>query len=77
MTELICHFGKHQGTPISEISSGYLRWVIANIDPVPLKKYQVDDNGRQLPKVEVKAMEERMRAFIFAAEDELANRDTT
>jgi len=63
-------FGKHEGKELSEVPSGYLRWMVDNFDPVPLPK---DTKGMSLE--EVKAMEDRMRTFLFAAEDELHERD--
>ena len=74
-SDLICHFGKHEGEDLVDIPSGYLRWAIKNIDPVPLPKYRKDADGNPLSKEEVKEMEDNMRTFLFAAEDELARRE--
>lgn len=63
-------FGKHEGKELSEIPGGYLRWMVDNIDPVPLPK---DTQGKSVE--EVKAMTERMRDFISEAETELQNRE--
>lgn len=63
-------FGKHNGKDLSEVPSGYLRWMVENIDPKPLPK---DKAGKSLE--EVAAMEDRMRNFLSAAEDELAERE--
>ena len=74
-SDLICHFGKHEGEDLVDIPSGYLKWAIKTIDPVPLPKYQKDPDGNQLSVEEVKKMEDDMRTFLFAAEDELARRE--
>lgn len=63
-------FGKHDGKDLSEVPAGYLRWMVANFDPVPLPK---DTRGMTLE--EVKAMEDRMRTFLSTAKDELLNRE--
>jgi len=63
-------FGKHEGKMLSEAPAGYLRWMVENFDPVPLPK-----DTRGLTIEEVKAMEDRMRDFLRAAEDELKQRD--
>ena len=73
--ELVCHFGKHDGEAMSDIPSGYLRWAVKTIDPVPLPKYQKNDDGSQKTVEEVNEMERAMKAFLFAAEDELHRRD--
>lgn len=73
--DLMCHFGKHKGVKLEDIPSGYLRWAVKTIDPVPLPKYQKDEAGEQLSAEEVKKMEEDMRTFLFAAEDELDRRE--
>lgn len=65
-------FGKHKDKELSEVPSGYLRWMIDNFDPVPLPK---DTKGMSVE--EVRAMEDRMRTFLSTAEDELLNRDQT
>lgn len=70
--ETVFWFGKHKEKELSEVPSGYLRWMIDNFDPVPLPK---DTRGLSLE--EVKAMEDRMRTFLSTAEDELLNRDQT
>jgi len=72
-----CHFGKHSGKDLSEIPSGYLKWAVETIDPVPLPKYRFDDDGKPLSVEDVKQMEYRMRDFLSAAEDELLNREPT
>ena len=78
MSETVCHFGKHKGAAMRDIPSGYLQWVIDTIDPVPSPKYCFEEDGvTPLSAEQVKAMEERMRAFISAAEDELVDRETT
>ena len=73
--DLICHFGKHEGEKLEDLPSGYLRWAIKTIDPVPLPKYRKDADGNPLSADEVKAMEDNMRTFLFAAEDELDRRE--
>jgi len=77
MTELICHFGKYKDKPLSDIPAGYLRWCVENINPVPEPKYRFDDDGKPLSPSAVEAMEENMRGFLNAAEDELLERDET
>ena len=72
------HFGKHKGQELSEIPSGYLRFCVEKIDPVPLPKYRFKEDGiTPLSIEEVNNMEEKMRSFLSAAEDELLNRDQT
>lgn len=73
--ETICHFGKHEGDRMGDIPSGYLRWAVKTIDPVPLPKYQKNEDGTQKTVEEVKAMEEAMRNFLSEAESELARRE--
>ncbi len=73
--ELVCHFGKHQGTKMSEIPTGYLRWAVAKIDPVPLPQYRKDEDGNQLSVEAVQEMERKMREFLKAAEIEIAERE--
>ena len=74
--DLICHFGKHKGKPMSELSTGYLRWAVKTIDPMPSPKYRVNEDGSAMSVEEVKAMEERMRTFLYAAEDAIHDRET-
>lgn len=70
------HFGKHKGQEISEIPSGYLRWVVNKMDPVLLPQYRFKEDGvTPLTIEEVKEREVNNRAFISAAEDELLNRE--
>lgn len=73
--EMICHFGKHEGERMGEIPSGYLRWATKTIDPVPLPKYQKNDDGTQKTVEEVNEMEQAMRTFLSAATDELKRRE--
>ena len=63
-------FGKHEGKELSETPAGYLRWMVENIDPKPL-----DRDTRGMSEEEIAAMEDRMRNFISAAEDDLAARE--
>jgi len=42
---------------------------------VPEQKYRKDADGNPLSAEEVKEMEEKMRTFLFAAEDELERRE--
>ena len=74
-SDLICHFGKHEGENLVDIPSGYLKWAIKNIDPVPLPKYRKDVDGNPLSDEEVKEMESNMRIFLSEAQDELDRRD--
>jgi len=71
---MICHFGKHEGERMGDIPSGYLKWAVENIDPVPLPKYRLNEDGSKKTIEEVKQMEEDMRSFLSAAEDELKRR---
>lgn len=73
--EMICHFGKHEGERMGEIPSGYLRWAIENIDPVPLPKYRKNEDGTSKSIEEVNQMEADMRSFLSEAEDELKRRE--
>ncbi len=75
MSELVCHFGKHEGTPMGEIPSGYLRWAVKTIDPMPLPKYQKNEDGTQKTVEEVQAMKHAMSEFLKAAEIEIGQRD--
>ena len=68
--ETVFWFGKHKDKDLSETPAGYLRWMVANFDPVPLPK---DTKGMTLESV--KAMEDRMRDFLSAAEDEVNSRE--
>jgi hypothetical protein len=70
VSETEAWFGKHKGKELSEIPGGYLRWMVENFDPKPMPK-----DTRGMTREEVKAMEDRMRTFISAAEDELKNRE--
>lgn len=72
--EKTIYFGKHKGVHLSQAPSGYLQWAVNNIDPVPLPKYRFHEDGTPMTIEEVKAMEERMRNFISAIEDELQER---
>jgi len=74
-SDLICHFGKHEGEDLVDIPSGYLKWALKTIDPVPLPKYRKDADGKPLSNEEVKEMEDNMRTFLSAAEDELERRE--
>lgn len=67
--ETVFWFGKHKDKDLSEAPAGYLRWMVENFDPVPLPK---DTQGMSIE--EVKAMEDRMRNFLSAAEDEIKER---
>jgi len=73
--ELVCHFGKHEGTALSDIPTGYLRWCVAKIDPVPLMQYRKNEDGTMKSIEEVKKMETDMREFLKAAEIEIGKRE--
>ena len=68
--ETVFWFGKHKGKDLSEVPGGYLRWMVENLDPKPLPK-----DTRGMSREEVRAMEDRMRDFLSAAEDELKDRE--
>ena len=72
-----CHFGKHKGKELSDIPQGYLNWAVNNInDPRPAAKYQFQEDGKTpLTTAEVDLLEQQMRDFLSAAEDELLNRN--
>lgn len=63
-------FGKHQDTELSDIPSGYLRWMVEKMDPEPLNPERLTTKQRTFAR-------EQIRDLIFAAEDELAERDET
>lgn len=74
MSETVVWFGKNKGKEIAEISSGYLRWMVEKMDPVPIPKYQFHEDGRPMTREEVEALTERYRNIIDAASDELVER---
>lgn len=73
--ELICHFGKHEGERMGEIPTGYLRWAVKTIDPMPLPKYQKNEDGTQKTVEEVNEMKRAMSEFLKAAEVEIGKRE--
>jgi len=73
--EMICHFGKHEGVAMGEIPTGYLRWAVKTIDPMPLPQYRKNEDGSPKTAEEVKAMETAMREFLNEAEREIARRE--
>jgi len=73
--ELICHFGKHEGERMGEIPTGYLRWAVKTIDPMPLPKYQKNEDGTQKTVEEVTEMKRAMSEFLKAAEVEIGKRE--
>lgn len=81
MSETTFFFGKYgpkdgdPGKDLSEVPSGYLRWMVENMDPLPLPKYRFYANGKPWTAEETKKQEDRMRNFLSAAEDELNGRD--
>lgn len=62
-------FGRHKGKELREIPSGYLRWMVENFDPKPVRK-----DTRGLTRKEIQAMEDRMRNLIRSAAKELNRR---
>lgn len=70
MTTEKAWFGTHKGKELSEIPSGYLRWLIENMDPVPFWKDVVGKSAE-----EAQALEDRMRNFLLAASKELTKQD--
>lgn len=76
MSELVCHFGKHEGVDMGNIPTGYLRWATENIkDPKPLPQYQKNEDGSQKSVEEVTQMTQDMATFLAAANVELKRRD--
>lgn len=71
MSETKFWFGKHQGKELSEVPGGYLRWMVNKMDPTLRPEDRVGKTAE-----EIKVMTDRMRDFIFAAEDELHKRET-
>ncbi len=63
-------FGVHNGKELSEAPGGYLRWMVSKMDPAVRRQ---DREGKTAEQIT--AMQDRMRDFIFAAEDELHNRE--
>ena len=70
MSDSKAWFGKHKGVELTEIPTGYLRWMVDNFDPKPLPK---DTKGMSME--EVTAMESRMVDFLKAAKIEIGERD--
>lgn len=75
MSELVCHFGKHKGKPLSEIPTGYLRWCVEKIDPVPMPKYRFNEDNSPMTVEQVKEVERKNREFLHAAELLIAERE--
>ena len=74
MTETKLWFGKNAGKEIRDVSTGYLKWMVEKIDPVPLPKYQFNEDGTHMTLEQVEALTERFRCIIDAASEELAER---
>ena len=74
-TDTLVYFGKHNGKQLRDVPGGYLRWMVDNLDPVPLPKYRFHEDGKAMTIEEVDAMTVRMRNFISQAEDEILSRD--
>lgn len=73
-SETTAWFGKHKGKDLSEIPTGYLVWMVENMDPTLLPKYRFHEDKTPMTREEVDAAEERMRNFISAGEDEIERR---
>lgn len=73
-SETVAWFGKHKGKDLTEIPSGYLVWMVENMDPRLPAKFQKHEDGTPMTSEEVDAAEDRMRNFISAAEDEIERR---
>ncbi len=73
-SETVAWFGKHKGKDLSEMPSGYLRWMVESMTPRLDPKYRFHEDGRPMTEEEVDALEVRTRNFIYAAEDELVRR---
>lgn len=71
MSDTTVWFGKHRGDDLHDIPSGYLRWLVNKMDPTLRPE---DRQGKTTEQI--KAMTDRMRDLIFAAEDELHKRET-
>jgi len=65
-------FGKHSGTELTEIPSGYLRWLVENFEPTPREE---DVHG--MTSDQIKFITEQRRDLIAASEDELLDREQT
>ena len=54
-----------------------MKWCVEKItDPRPSPKYQFQEDGKTpLTEEDVDVLEEKMRAFLSAAENELLNRE--
>lgn len=74
MSDIITHFGKHKGSKITEVPTGYLQWVIAKMDPVLLPQYRFKEDKTPMTVEEVSAAEIANREFIRAAQDEIERR---
>ena len=83
MSETTFYFGKYgpkdgePGKDLSEVPSGYLRWMVEKMDPVPLPQYRFNEDKTPMTAEQVDVFIERNRNFISAAEDELTERDET
>lgn len=62
-------FGKHEGKQVSEIPTGYLRWLVEEFDPSPHPR-----ELRGAPRGFDKHLMEQKRDLVAAAEDELIER---
>ena len=65
-------FGKHKDKEVSDIPTGYLVWMVEEMEPEPYPS-----TLRGMTQDQRKFAREQMRDLIFAAEDELAERDHT
>jgi hypothetical protein len=73
-SDTVAWFGKHKGKDLTEIPTGYLVWMVENMDPALPAKYQFHEDKTPMTADEVQAAEDRMRDFMSAAEDEIERR---
>lgn len=74
--DTVAWFGKHKGKDLTEIPTGYLVWMVENMDPglPPKYRFHEDEDRTPMTDEEVKEREDRMRTFMSAAEDEIERR---